>query len=330
MDELLQGLRAVAEPTRLRILALCAQAELTVSDLVEILGQSQPRVSRHLKLLVEARLLQRHQEGSWAYYRLAEGHGNGALARLVADLLPESDPQHARDLVRLQSVQETWATKAAAYFRRNATNWSRLRALHADPAEVDAVLRRIFEKEPAGELLDIATGTGHVLKLLGRNVDNAVGIDLSRDMLTVARAELFRSGLRNCQVRQADMLQLPFADGRFDAVTLHMALHYAGQPAGAVAEAARVLRPGGRLVVVDFTPHNRHELREEHAHRWLGFGDMTIEGLFAENGLVAESPIRLRGGEITVSVWLGRRPANDVPAKQANDAITNGQEAVSS
>lgn len=312
MDELLQGLRAAAEPTRLRMLALCAHAELTVSDLVEILGQSQPRVSRHLKLLVDAGLLLRHQEGSFAYYRLSDRGAGAELARQLVDLLPAEDPLHAADLERLQQVQDAWAVKAAAYFRRNAANWSRLRELHANTEKVDAALRKIFDREPAESLLDVGTGAGHILQLLGERVESAVGIDLSRDMLTVARANLFRGGLRHCQVRHAEMTALPFAAGHFDAVTLHMVLHYAPRPGAAIREAARVLRPGGRLVVVDFLPHQREELRREHAHRWLGFSDTTVIDFFREAGLVAEAPRHLGGGPLSVALWLGRRAANDV------------------
>ncbi|HLW26174.1 MAG TPA: metalloregulator ArsR/SmtB family transcription factor [Kiloniellales bacterium] len=320
MDDLLQGLRAAAEPTRLRILALCAHAELTVSDLVEILGQSQPRVSRHLKLLVDAGLLLRHQEGSFAYYRLADRGAGADLARQIVDLLPPEDPLHAADLERLQQVQDVWAVKAASYFRRNAANWSRLRALHANTDKVDTALRQLFEREPAENLLDVGTGAGHILQLLGAQVENAVGIDLSRDMLTVARANLFRGGLRHCQVRQAEMTALPFPAAHFDAVTLHMVLHYAQRPGAAIREAARVLRPGGRLVVVDFLPHEREELRSDHAHRWLGFSDAAIADFLVAAGLVADPPRHLGGDALTVALWLGRRPANDT--EEADQSTT--------
>ncbi len=318
MEQLLQGLRAAAEGTRLRILGLCAHGDLTVTELVEILGQSQPRVSRHLKLLMEAGLLERNQEGNWAYYRLAPG---GELARLIVDLIPAEDPAHALDLERLQAVKQTYEVQAAAYFRRNAANWSQIRALHVDEAEVDAALSEAFAGETIGDLLDIGTGTGHVLQLLSDRLTSGIGVDRSLDMLKVARANLFRDGLRHCQVRQADMKQLPFQAEGFDAVTLHMALHYAERPEDALAEAVRMLRPGGRLVVIDFAPHDHLQLREEHAHRWLGFSEETIQDQFARLGLVPETTRRLEGGAITVVLWTARRPANDAagqgPARAA-------------
>lgn len=311
MDLLLQGLRAAAEGTRLRILGLCAHAELTVSELVEILGQSQPRISRHLRLLVEAGLLERHPEGNWAYYRLSEGLGSGELGRLIVDLMAADDPVHAQDLRRLEAIKDAWAVKAAAYFQKHATDWSRIQALHVDDAEVDAALVTVLSKEPVGDLLDIGTGTGHVLELLGREAESGIGIDRSIDMLKVARANIWRGGLRNCQVRLADMIRLPYPAASFDTVTLRMALHFAEQPAAAVAEAARVLKPGGRLAVIDFAPHDRESLREEQAHRWLGFADTRIQDFLAKAGLVAEKPTCLEGGPLTICLWLARQPAND-------------------
>ncbi len=314
MDLLLQGLRAAGEATRLRILGLCAHAELTVSELVEILGQSQPRLSRHLRLLVEAGLLERYQEGNWAYYRLNEAPGSGELARTLIDLLPADDPLHAEDLARLQRVKEAWAVKVAAYFQKNAPDWSRVSALHVDDRAVDAALLERLSGTRIGDLLDLGTGTGHTLELLGRKAESGVGIDRSLDMLKVARANVWRAGLRNCQVRLADMLRLPYGAASFDTVALRMVLHFTESPAAAIAEAARVLRPGGRLLVVDFAPHERNELREEHAHRWLGFDDAALNDMLEAGGLVPETPVRVETGPMTVMLWLGRRPANDVRA----------------
>ncbi len=323
MDNLLQGLRAAAEPTRLRILGLCAHGELTVSDLVQILGQSQPRVSRHLRLLVDAALLDRHQEGNWAWYRLATHGAGGDLARIIADLIPDREPMLTLDLERLEKVKSSRAEQAAEYFRRNAGEWDRIRALHADSAVVDAALRKLLLEAPVRDLLDIGTGTGSVLQLVGGDVTAAVGVDLSREMLQVARANLARDGLSNCQVRQADMYQLPFPAGSFDAVTLHMVLHFADEPARALAEAARVLRPGGRLVVVDFARHAMSELAEQHQHRWLGFPDTDIAAWFAAAGLLPREAVRLEGGPLTVCLW----PATRAASHQASAPVVAAREA---
>ncbi len=312
MDELLQGLRAVAEPTRLRILALCAHGELTVSDLTQILGQSQPRVSRHLKLMVDAGLLERFREGQWAFYRLAEKSSAGRLASTLVDLVPEDDESHALDLERLEVVKQTRAAEAEAYFRRNAARWDEIRKLYVDDAEVEAALRRVVPEGEVGELLDIGTGTGRVIEVFADRYKRAVGVDRSREMLSVARTRLDRQGMRNWQVRQADMYALPLHSNAFDTVTVHMVLHYAEQPRAVIAEAARVLRPGGRLVLVDFAPHQSEALRSEHAHRRLGFSDEELERWFRSVGLDPADTTRLPGRSLTVCLWTGRKAASDV------------------
>lgn len=310
METLLQGMKAAAEATRLRILGLCAHAELTVSDLVNILGQSQPRVSRHLRLLVEAGLLERYQEGNWAYYRLAEEGDCAALAHHIIDLIPEDDPALSLDLVRLEEVRAARAERAAEYFRRNAAQWDEIRALYVDEEEVEAALERLaLQGQPRG-LLDIGTGTGRILERLAPEVESAVGVDDSREMLAVARNKLDEAGLRNCHVRLADMYQLPFHEARFDVVTCHMVLHYAENPGRVITEAARVLKPGGKLIIVDFAPHEMEHLMEQHEHRWLGFADETIEEMLRKAGLNAGAPVRLAGGQLTVCLWPGTRAAN--------------------
>jgi len=306
MERLLAGLRAAAEPTRLRILALCAEGELTVSELTQVLGQSQPRVSRHLKLLCDAGLLDRFPEGHWVFYRLGDRPEIGqraGLARLLTEMVPENDPQLALDAGRLKAVKQARAEAAASYFAVNAGRWDKIRALYVDEREVEAALVRLLAKEPIGSLLDIGTGTGRVLELLGSRIERGVGVDLSRDMLAIARARLEAAGLSHCQVRQADMYALPMAAASFDAVTLHLVLHYADRPAAAIAEAARVLRPGGRLVIVDFAPHKVETLREQHAHRRLGFADSEIFEWCREVGLEPGRPVALAGDPLTVKLW---------------------------
>jgi len=306
MDELLAGLRAAAESTRLRLLLLCAKGELTVSELTEILGQSQPRVSRHLKLLCDAGLLDRFREGSWVFYRLAEG---AELARRLIELVPDGDAILALDRERLAQIKQQRLEQATAYFRANAAQWDRIRSLYIDEKEVEAALVELLPERGVHDLLDIGTGTGRMLEIFGPRVERAVGIDLSREMLAVARVNLERAELRNCAIRQADMYQLPLAGASFDAVVIHQVLHYAERPAQVVAEAARVLRPSGRLVVVDFAPHQLEFLRSEHAHRRLGFADAELVGWCRAAGL-EPGPVRhLPGDPLTVSLWPAHRRA---------------------
>lgn len=311
METLLNGLRAAAEPSRLRLLALCAHAELTVSELVQILGQSQPRVSRHLKLLCEAGLLDRFREGTWAFYRLAERGPCAGLARQVIDLIPDGDATLALDLERLEAVKRANEERAAEYFRRNAGEWDEIRALHIADDEVEDAIVGLLPPNGVKDFLDIGTGTGRILELVGPHIERGVGIDLSREMLAVARSNLQRADLRNCQVRQGDMYQLPFPGGSFDAAVIHQVLHFAEDPAEVIAEAARALRPGGRLVVADFAPHQVESLRTEHAHRRLGFQDAEVQRWFAAAGLVPGRVVPLDGDPLTVCLWTATRAAND-------------------
>jgi ArsR family transcriptional regulator len=312
MGELLAALRAVAEPTRLRLLVLCARGELTVSELGQILGQSQPRVSRHLKLLCEAGLLDRFREGSWVFYRLSSASAAGALSRHLVAACGEADETIALDLQRLAAIKRQRAEQAAAYFRENAAQWHRIRSLYIDEREVEAALVEIVAASEPQDLLDVGTGTGRMLEILGPRVIHALGIDQSREMLAMARVNLERAGLGNSIVRLGDMYQLPLADASFDAVVIHQVLHYADRPAAAIAEAARVLRPGGTLVVVDFAPHALEFLRDEHAHRRLGFADADVDEWCRSAGLDPDMPRRLPGDPLTVVIWTARRqPAAD-------------------
>ncbi len=308
MDDYLNQLRAAAEPTRLRLLALCAQGELTVTELTHILGQSQPRVSRHLKLMVEAGLLDRFREGTWAFYRLAQGEAS-VLARRLIEMMPEDDGSLTLDNERLKAIKDSRAETAASYFSKNAAQWDKIRALYVHDDEVEKALLALLPTGKLGDVLDVGTGTGKLLAILGPKAEQAVGIDASREMLALARANLDAAGLRQCQVRHGDMYMLPVPTGSFDLVTIHQVLHYADDPAAAIAEAARALRPGGRLIVVDFAPHQQEFLRDEHAHRRLGFSDSEISGWFKAVGLKPATPVRLPGETLTVVLWAADRAA---------------------
>lgn len=324
MHDLLVQLKAAAEETRLRILAICAYGELTVTELTHVLGQSQPRVSRHLKLLCDADLLHRSREGSWVFYRRAdtgEAGGTGLVDSILARI-PENDPQFRRDMQRLAEVRESRQAAADAYFRENAAEWDRLRSLHVDEHEVEQKILSLVSGKRDQSIIDIGTGTGRILELFGKTMGRGIGIDLSHEMLSLARSRLDSVGLRECQVRHGDMYQLPVDDADFDIATLHLVLHYADDPAAVIQEAARVMAPGGRLVIVDFAPHEVEELREAHAHRRLGFSDIEIQEQMAAAGLELSAIESLPGDPLTVKIWIGqkgsenteRAPAATVPA----------------
>ena len=309
MQEVLTALKAAAEPTRLRLLALCAHADLTVSDLTQILGQSQPRISRHLKLLADAGLLDRIREGNWVYFRLSGRGAAAELGRTLADALPDDDAQINLDLARLGAIRQARAAKAEAYFRRNASRWDEIRALYVAEEKVEQVFLDLLPAERVHDLLDVGTGTGRILELLAPRARHAIGLDLSREMLAVARAKLDQAGLRNCELRQGDMYHLPLPPSSVDAVTFHQVLHFGETPDEAIAEAARVLRPGGRLLVADFAAHGLESLRNTHAHRWLGFDDAKVRDWFLAAGLAPAEPVTLPGDPLTVVVWSAEQPA---------------------
>jgi ubiquinone/menaquinone biosynthesis C-methylase UbiE/DNA-binding transcriptional ArsR family regulator len=304
-------LKAAGEPTRLRILALLAEAELTVSDLTDILRQSQPRLSRHLRLLTEAGLVDRFREGSWAFFRLGERGGAAELARTLIGRLKTDDAIVLRDRERLTAVHASRAAAAQNYFRRHAAEWDRIRRLHVADAAVETAIRAALADKPIRSLLDLGTGTGRMLELFGADIERGLGLDLSLDMLALARARLDRAGLKHCSVRHGDIYDLALARDSFDVVIIHQVLHFLDDSARAIAEAARVLRPGGRLLVVDFAPHDLEFLREDHAHRRLGFAAETITQWLEAAGLdVLRQETLPPGpqGKIAVSLWLARDP----------------------
>ena len=318
------ALKSAGEPTRLRILALLAEAELTVSDLTDILRQSQPRISRHLKLLAEAGLVDRFREGSWAFFRLGERGGSAALARELIARLDHGDATIARDRERLAAVRAARAAAAQAYFSRHAAQWDRIRKLHVADESVEEAIRAALAERPFRSLLDLGTGTGRMLELFGPQIERGLGLDLSPDMLSLARARLDRAGLRHCSVRQGDIYDLALPNDSFDVVIIHQVLHFLDDGARAIREAARVLRPSGRLLVVDFAPHGLEFLRDEHAHRRLGFAPETVSQWMKAAGLdvVQQSSLPPEPGSdggIAVSLWLGRDPRLVLADQQARE-----------
>jgi ubiquinone/menaquinone biosynthesis C-methylase UbiE len=281
--------------------------ELSVGELAHVLGQSQPRVSRHLKILADAGVLERRKEGSWVFLTLAEPSRVDAMFVLVdrwAD--PATQALFASDAARTESIRADRAEAATRHFAGIAEVWDQIRSLHVAESEVELAIDRALGKRPLGRLVDIGTGTGRMIELFAARSTQAIGIDRSSDMLRLARVKLGAAGIHS-SLRQGDMYALPLADHSADSIIIHQVLHYAHSPAAAINEAARVLAPGGTLLVVDFAAHEREELRERDAHIRLGFEDEVMAGWFAAAGLEVEQVQHLKGGELTVTLWRGAK-----------------------
>lgn len=300
-------LKAAGEITRLRLLALLAQGELSVKDFTEILGQSQPRISRHLKLLADAGIVTRHAEGAWAYYRLNRERTSGALAQWVTEHVDPDAPELRRDREKLTSLREIHRERAASYFATIAQSWDRLRSLHVSEAAVEAAIVEAAGPAGAGVLLDLGTGTGRMLELLAGRYEHGIGLDSSREMLAVARAKLDAAGIDHAQVRLGDITDLDDYRGTADLVVLHQVLHYFDDPGTAVAYAGSCLRPAGRMLIVDFAPHELEFLRTEQAHRRLGMSNEQMALWARASGLDVLScrsfPPTLADG-LTVCLWV--------------------------
>jgi ubiquinone/menaquinone biosynthesis C-methylase UbiE len=310
MEATLDALRAMAEGTRLRMLAVLRHGELTVTDLTEILGQSQPRVSRHLRLLVDAGLVTKHREGTWAFFRIVDTGGHSALLTSALAIVDATDPVIATDLERLEIVRGRRAAAASEYFERIAPIWDEERSLHAAAATVEGVILDVIGDRPLGRVLDVGTGTGRMLQLLADRADRAVGLDASHSMLSVARANLERLGVQGWELRQGDVHSPPLERASFDLVVIHQVLHYLDDPARALAEAGRLVAPSGRLLVVDFAPH-RHDFLRAAAHRRLGFTHDQLRDWFDQVGFDCSTVVDVDppagDGGLTVTVWLASK-----------------------
>ena len=297
--------QSLADPSRLRILALLRTMELSVGELAQVLGQSQPRVSRHVKILGDAGLVDRHKEGSWVILALAGDPRTQAVFALMDEWLDGvSRDVLAADAMRLAAVRADRAEAAARYFSTHAEVWDSIRSLHVAESAVERAIQDALGDRPVGRLLDVGTGTGRMIELLGPSAALSIGIDKSSEMLRLARVKLEAAGIPS-SLRQADMYAVPLTDGSADSVVIHQVLHYAQNPAAALAEAARVMRPGGRLLVVDFAAHEREDLRSRDAHLRLGFTDEAMAGWFRAAGLELDLVEHLPGGELTVTLWRG-------------------------
>ena len=311
-DDAVSRLRAAGEPTRLRLLRLLQNGEFNVKDLTQLLGQSQPRVSRHIKLLAEAGLIERYQEGSWVFVRASSDPGVRSFIAAVLSMVASDDPQILRDAERADQIRAARSLLAQTYFDENAAEWDRIRSLHVPEPDVEAAILEALGPGPYELLLDLGAGTGRILELAASRARRLVGIDTNREMLKCARVRLDDAGLVNCSVRLADIFNLPFQEGSAGAVIIHQVLHFLDNPKAALMEAIRVLQPGGRLVLIDFAPHNLEFLRQEHAHVRLGFGAAEIAAWLEECGLGSSTYRELQADHVnnnplTVAVWAGEK-----------------------
>jgi len=309
--------RALADPTRLRIMRLLGSMELAVGEVAQVLGQSQPRVSRHIGILCDAGLAERRREGSWVFLRAGANSGEAPpLSRAVAELLVEAEAVDAQfaeecrqDRRKLAEIREHRESEALAYFSDHAEDWDELRHMHSSNEAVEAALARALEARPLGRLLDIGTGTGRMAELFAERAERIVALDKSLAMLRVARAKLQHLPAERVELVQGDFGSLPFAADSFDTVLFHQVLHFAQAPATVLAEAGRVTRPDGRVAIVDFAAHQREELRDRHAHARLGFEDSALAGMLDAAGFEPAAPIALEDGELVVKIWIAQRRA---------------------
>jgi ArsR family transcriptional regulator len=308
-DQTIEALRAAGEPTRLRVLSLLAGEELSVMELSRILEQSQPRVSRHLKLMADAGLIERFPDGARVFYRLSSDPLARRLVDTVLDLL--NDAAHEGDDRRLEDVRRDRGAAASAYFERVAPQWDRIRSLYVSETAVEAAIKKAAGEGPFERVVDLGTGSGRMLTLLGKTAKMSVGLDLSQNMLNIARANVTKAGLDKVELRHGDIFATRLPEHSADLVLVHQVLHYLADPAAAVAEAARLVMPGGRLLIVDFAPHQLEHLREEHQHRRLGFADAEMKRWLTGAGLKPSAPIALPPDTdgLTVSIWTAERPA---------------------
>lgn len=308
-DQTVETLRAAGEPTRLRVLSLLAGEELSVMELSRILEQSQPRVSRHLKLMADAGLIERFPDGARVFYRLSSDPLARRLIDTVLDLLDET--AGADDDSRLEEVRRDREAAASAYFERVAPQWDRIRSLYVCESAVEAAILQAAGEGPFDRVVDLGTGSGRMLTLLGKNARMSVGLDLSHNMLNIARANVAKAGLDKVELRHGDIFATRLPEHSADLVLVHQVLHYLADPAAAVAEAARLVAPGGRLLIVDFAPHRLEHLRDEHQHRRLGFADEEMHRWLGGAGLRTSASVALPPDTdgLTVSIWTGERPA---------------------
>jgi ubiquinone/menaquinone biosynthesis C-methylase UbiE len=307
MQRLLDIFAGLADPSRFRILLLVRDVELSMGELAEVLGQSQPRVSRHVRILAEAGLVRRQKEGAYAFVGPGRSEAANAAYAMIDALLLGRDPI-AVERAHLADVRAARQKALDRWFADNAEEWDRMRSLEAPAEAVEGAIAELADADGIGRLLDIGTGTGRILELLAPRAETAAGVDRSPEMLRVARMRLDAAGHSGVDMRRADMVALPVDEAAFDTVVLHQVLHFSESPALAVRECGRVLASGGRLLIADYAPHEEDELRARWRHVRLGFADESIERWFADAGLALAQTRSIAGPRLTVRIWQGRKP----------------------
>lgn len=322
---LLTALKALADPTRLVLLAVLEHRELSASELTEILGQSQPRVSRHLKILAASGVITRTQEGASAFFSVARDGTGAALAQSILLLIDPNLPDMTRARERLQQLRDRKRAEAAAYFERVASTWDQYRDVVVGESAVEQCCLELLRDLRIRDFLDLGTGTGRMLSLFARHFDRGLGIDLSPEMLRVARSHLDRADLAHCRLARGDLYNLQMPAGSVDVAVAHHVLHFLDEPQQAIGEATRTLRPGGKLLLIDFAPHAYEALAAEQRHRRLGFdadevamwcrqagcADVHVEHLIADTA-TKDSPI-------TTTIWVATRNS-DAPTHRRLEA----------
>jgi ubiquinone/menaquinone biosynthesis C-methylase UbiE len=316
MDHILNIFRALADPTRLRIMLLLQKMELAVGELAQILDQSQPRISRHIRILDEARLAERRKEGSWVFLKPGPAAELQILGRIFRSGTVAKSEQAMQDQAQLSLVRKARAEMAERYFAAHAEQWDAIRSLHLPEAEVERAMLALLRDVPLGKMLDIGTGTGRMVELFGASAQSIVAIDNSPEMLRLARAKLLESEtasgsnlVQKTELKQGDFNHLPLANGAVDSVILHQVLHYAQHPEAVLVEVSRVLKPAGIVLIADFAAHDREDLRTEHAHARLGFSDDSMKHWLTASKLELVEARSLDGGELTVKIWVARKAA---------------------
>ena len=311
--------KALADPTRLRIARLLSAMELAVGELAQVLGQSQPRVSRHIGILCDAGLAERRREGSWVFLRSVGGDEASPVIAALDQMLAVAEREYpdfaalcADDRNKLAAIRSAREASAEDYFARHAEEWDELRALHTPDTEVEDQLVAALTGHDLGVVLDIGTGTGRMAELFASMAERIVALDKNLEMMRVARAKLQHLPTAQIELVQGDFADLPFADASFDTVLLHQVLHFAQDPSIALAEAARVTKAGGKIAIVDFAAHDREELRDRYQHARLGFSQRQMDELLKASGFSSSHAHALDGGELVVKIWIGKRRKSSV------------------